>query len=221
MNITLLLNQEDLTRSHLQSLPSFSKKQRTFICAWGNCTKSFSRRSDLARHGRIHTGERPFPCDWPGCNKQFIQRSALTVHIRTHTGERPHTCELAFCKKAFGDSSSLARHRRTHTGARPYTCTRCDKAFTRKTTLSRHTLTCHVENSVLVFSASPPLSVSSPTHSDSEAGSSPLTFHEGQSLLLDSPPSPVLSPSSTLSVYPSSSFSSIPLYSYIRPTHVK
>ncbi|ORX38265.1 hypothetical protein BD324DRAFT_649642 [Kockovaella imperatae] len=127
-----------LVNDHNLVGPGHDPAKRPYICDHNPCNKAFARKSDLARHYRIHTGERPYICLQRGCGKTFIQRSALTVHTRTHTGERPHHCE--HCFKAFADSSSLARHRRIHTGNRPYVCLvpGCTRAFARRNTFLKH-----------------------------------------------------------------------------------
>lgn len=121
--------------------PVISKKKQVNpkdspICPY--CGKSFTKKSGLDLHIRIHLNEKPYQCEF--CEKKFSDSSSLRSHRRVHTDERPYPCDL--CEKKFKNSNNLKDHKTSaHETEKKFVCNICGKA-----TKISHNLHKHMKN---------------------------------------------------------------------------
>ncbi|KFB37306.1 AGAP002918-PA-like protein [Anopheles sinensis] len=98
------------------------------------CNKTFTRKSNLIDHERLHNQSKPYRCEY--CDKRFVQIGNLRMHLRTHTAEKPFHCQL--CERSFAQSGSLKMHIKSHANIKSYSCDTCDKAFLSSSDLVKH-----------------------------------------------------------------------------------
>lgn len=98
------------------------------------CYKTFTRKSNLVDHLRLHANMRPYECDM--CHATFVQVGNLKAHMRIHTKERPYACTI--CGKTYNQSGALKVHIRIHTNERNFKCDTCGKGFTNASDRNKH-----------------------------------------------------------------------------------
>lgn len=111
--------------------------KKTFVCPV--CNKIFASKSNLERHGVVHSDVKPFQC--VECKKMFSRRVHLERHKFLHMDQKPFNCEI--CKKGFTQKTHMLKHQYVHTGVKPFPCNLCEKTFARKESLNRHKLVIH------------------------------------------------------------------------------
>jgi len=78
-----------------------------FFCSEKGCNKSYSTRTDLNIHLKVHRGQLEHICSYPDCRKAFVRLSELYAHERSHDKMLPHACS---CGKRFRERSKLYKH---------------------------------------------------------------------------------------------------------------
>ena len=100
-----------------------------FTCL--NCLKTFTSRSNLERHSRLHTGHKPYMCNI--CNKAFSRKDHLSNHATKHA------FKCGTCSQRYSDRAALVSHyQNEHGSSLTDVCDYCNKGFNSRDTFNEH-----------------------------------------------------------------------------------
>lgn len=86
------------------------------------CFKTFTSRSNLERHSRLHTGHKPYTCNV--CGKAFSRKDHLSNHATKHA------FKCSTCSQRYADKSTLVSHYLyDHSATLTNICGYCNKGF--------------------------------------------------------------------------------------------
>lgn len=115
------------------------------------CGKGFTLITKLKNHESTHGKMALFDCDL--CDKIFADLAELDSHKIHHSQETIYECNI--CNKQFSCRYSLTRHnkRKSHYQNRPreIACGQCEKMFRAENELKRHSVRCHPETKITIF----------------------------------------------------------------------
>ena len=129
--------------------------QTMFLCHV--CDKTYLKRIELKKHYAMshENREKCVHCktrDRQTCNicqGTFASDICLKSHIKEVHGPLRYQCHI--CERRFARHQNLKRHKRTvHDSLRPYTCDVCNKSFSYRDILNKHTK-CHKRKSTTLL----------------------------------------------------------------------
>ncbi|XP_074655457.1 uncharacterized protein LOC141909030 [Tubulanus polymorphus] len=124
------------TKSRLSNASTIEKIRKNSNNDCSICAKTFSTKSALNLHHRIHSLTDRYACNI--CGATFAQKVQLTSHATRHDATKRFAC--ASCQKAFGTRALLNQHEKTHNKEFRFACEICAKRFTTRGLLKRHML---------------------------------------------------------------------------------